>query len=307
MRLVVGIDPVAGALVPELLANTHWPDGAMIRLVTACDPAFDWMNLGGDSAALAAAERDAFNALQCMAEPLRARGYATESVAVRGRPADVLLEEAGALHADLLVVGNRGRGAAASALLGSVSATLVDQAPCPVFVVRRPSVDHMLVATDGSPSAETIPSVLSAWGLFRAAPIDVLSVAPAMPPAIDSVVGPWVLLTDNPGARWPMPEAEQAHVAAERITDRFRRAGWQATPHARAGDPAHVIEAMADEVGADLVVTGSRGLNGVERWILGSVAHHVLLHTHGSVLVMRGRVPARERRHAEVRTPELAV
>lgn len=307
MRLVVGIDPLAGALVPELLANTHWPDGAMIRLVTACDPAFDWMNLGGDTAALAAAERDAFNALQRIAEPLRARGYATESVAVRGRPADVLLEEAGALHADLLVVGNRGRGAAASALLGSVSATLVDQASCPVLVVRRPSVGRILVATDGSPSAETIPSVLSAWGLFRAAPIDVLSVAPHMPPAIDSVVGPWVLLADDPRAAEPLTPGEQSQVAADRMADRFRQAGWQAVSHARAGDPAHVIEAMAAEVGADLVVTGSRGLNGVERWILGSVAHQVLLHTYGSVLVMRGRVRAREQRRAEVRAREFAI
>ena len=41
-----------------------------------------------------------------------------------------------AADADLLVVGNRGRGNIASALLGSTSAELADSAPCPVVIVR---------------------------------------------------------------------------------------------------------------------------------------------------------------------------
>ena len=52
-----------------------------------------------------------------------------------GRPASLLLEEA--KKADLLVVGNRGRGAVAGALLGSVSLHCVAQSPCPVVVVRE--------------------------------------------------------------------------------------------------------------------------------------------------------------------------
>jgi nucleotide-binding universal stress UspA family protein len=38
--------------------------------------------------------------------------------------------------ADLLVVGNRGRGSFAQALLGSTSGKVSDRAPCPVVVVR---------------------------------------------------------------------------------------------------------------------------------------------------------------------------
>lgn len=51
-----------------------------------------------------------------------------------GHPAVVLVEES--QHADLLVVGNRGHGAFAGMLTGSVSIHCVNNAHCPVVVVR---------------------------------------------------------------------------------------------------------------------------------------------------------------------------
>jgi nucleotide-binding universal stress UspA family protein len=54
-----------------------------------------------------------------------------------GSVTEVLL--AAAADADLLVVGNQGRGNLTSALLGSTSAELADNAPCPVVIVRAPA------------------------------------------------------------------------------------------------------------------------------------------------------------------------
>ena len=53
-----------------------------------------------------------------------------------GNPAQILIEAADG--ADLLVVGSRGHGGFAEALLGSVSQHCVQRARCPVVIVHRP-------------------------------------------------------------------------------------------------------------------------------------------------------------------------
>ena len=58
---------------------------------------------------------------------------AIEALSVEGHPATVLVEQA--REAEILVVGSRGRGAARSLLLGSVSQSLAHHAPCPLVIV----------------------------------------------------------------------------------------------------------------------------------------------------------------------------
>ncbi len=53
-----------------------------------------------------------------------------------GNPGSVLLDLAFEKDADLVVMGNRGRGAIQSLIMGSVSSHMVSNVKCPIFVVK---------------------------------------------------------------------------------------------------------------------------------------------------------------------------
>jgi len=55
---------------------------------------------------------------------------------VRSDPADALIEVAGEVHADLLVVGNRGMAGIQRLLLGSVANRISHHSPCTLLIVR---------------------------------------------------------------------------------------------------------------------------------------------------------------------------
>lgn len=90
-----------------------------------------------------------------------------------------------------------------------------------------------------------------------------------------------------------LTERDLLRTVAERIVDgaamRATRAG---APKVETvvldGHPATQIAAAAEDLGADLVVMGSRGLSNVPGMLLGSVSHR-MLHTmgHGAVLTVR--------------------
>lgn len=65
---------------------------------------------------------------------------------------------------------------------------------------------------------------------------------------------------------------------------RARAAGLEAHTHARIGDAATAICDVAEEVGADLIVVGNKGMLGVRR-VLGSVPNSVAHHAPCSVLI----------------------
>jgi nucleotide-binding universal stress UspA family protein len=142
----------------------------------------------------------------------------------------------------------------------------------------------MLLATDGTPSSRTIPRVLAAWGpAFHGLPVEILSVLPRA-----GFVTPW-------GAGSTDDDLVIQEEIAEGVADEMMELGWHAAAAWKSGDPSQVIVSEGREWGADLIVTGSRGLGTLHRLVAGSVAHDVLLHARSSVLVVRGQVPAAAR------------
>jgi nucleotide-binding universal stress UspA family protein len=56
--------------------------------------------------------------------------------------------------------------------------------------------------------------------------------------------------------------------------------------HTVVGEPASVLMAVAEEVGADLIVVGNRGMNGKLRLFTGSVPNRVAHHSQIDVLIV---------------------
>jgi nucleotide-binding universal stress UspA family protein len=63
--------------------------------------------------------------------------------------------------------------------------------------------------------------------------------------------------------------------------------GVEVETHAREGQPAEVIIDVANQEQADLIVVGSRGLTGIQRYLLGSVSSKVSEHAPCSVMIVR--------------------
>jgi nucleotide-binding universal stress UspA family protein len=57
--------------------------------------------------------------------------------------------------------------------------------------------------------------------------------------------------------------------------------------HLMIGQPDEEIIELAEDIGAGLIVMGSRGLGGIRRGLMGSVSESVVRHAHCPVLVVR--------------------
>jgi nucleotide-binding universal stress UspA family protein len=105
----------------------HYPDLASSGMaVGAIEPGYAFFQENAEKIAA-----DAVSSTLNPASDVPVRARVTE-----GRAAQVLLDASAG--ASLLVVGSRGHGGFAEALLGSVSQHCVQHAPCPVVVVRGP-------------------------------------------------------------------------------------------------------------------------------------------------------------------------
>lgn len=57
--------------------------------------------------------------------------------------------------------------------------------------------------------------------------------------------------------------------------------------HARIGQPTDEILALANEVGADLIIVGNKGTTGLERLVVGSVSEKIVRHAGCNVEIAR--------------------
>ncbi len=287
----------------QLVGSLAWPEETVIQVVGIAEPAAELLApLVVAAPAVGSLDAEAKHELEGIldkaVDSLAKPSLVVHRTILIGRPASLIVDAATDFRAELVVVGSRGRGPLTSMLLGSVSAEVVDHAPCPVLVVRRPDADGLLLAVDGSPSAQAAVAYLTATRIFSGRPVEVLTVAPGtdLPGSSPlAVISDLAFESFEERRRDDRRHAEDfAASAAQRLIDDGYHARWSVSN----GNAAHEIIEAARCFGSGLIVMGSRGHTGLTRIMLGSVARNVLLHTAASVLIVREPIRARAPEHA---------
>jgi nucleotide-binding universal stress UspA family protein len=227
------------------------------------------------------------------AEKVRAMGGEVAGSHAGAGSADAeILRLAEELGAGLVILGSRGFGPLRRAVMGSVSSSVVRHAHGSVLVVRGdgPEWKHLpgriLLAFDGSKEAD-------------AATQAAVEISNATGSVLHIVYGlniePWL---SYPGPVMPNTREEnledleeskrKAQAWIDRQAERIKAEGAKVEEaHLAFGKPDEAIVKLGEELEADLIVTGCRGLGGVRRALMGSVSDSVVRHAHCPVLVVR--------------------
>jgi len=293
-RVVVGVDGSVTSRAALLWAvRAAAGRGGRVEVVTAFAVDFYWSDahlldsrrLDGIRDATERRVRELVDEVRrdpSLAESAGARDVDVEVVVTAGAAAQHLVDRS--RGAALLVVGSRGRGAVAGALLGSVSLRCVTHAHCPVVVLHGPgpvgtaSEGVVVVGIDGSPGARAALAVaaeeagrtgarLEAVTAFR--PIEMWGEAPSVVRVEDLLAG----------AR-DMATAEVSDVLG--AADRPGRP--QVDVSVVEGPAADVLLERAAR--AQLLVVGSRGQGTLPGLLLGSVALRVVSRSGCPVMVV---------------------
>ncbi|MFC4246234.1 universal stress protein [Natribaculum luteum] len=190
----------------------------------------------------------------------------------RGTPHETILEYAGAHDVDLLVMGTHGRRGFQRFFLGSVAERVVRMADVPVLTVNDTGAsipypyEDVLIATDGSECARVAATHGVELAATHDATVHVVSVVDASATSYDVAAGQLL---------------EALEVAAEETVETAatsaREAGVSTVETAvEVGSVSKELTAYADDHDVDLVVTGTHGRCGVDRYVMGSVAERVV-------------------------------
>ena len=295
MRILLALDGSPSAdRACSLVASLAWPTGTTVRVVAALDvaPAL-W---GGPWIPAIPVDADQMEeeavgeltrVLQEARPALEATGLTVEAELLRGRPSAAIVEDAKLWGPDLIVVGSRGHGPVETAVLGSVSAAIVDHATCPVLVARGDHAARVILAEDGSPAGMAARDLVAGWPAFATIPVVVVGVVDVAAPW-RSGIAPTMFAAAMDVYTDMITSARTAHREIVAATEaHLRTAGRTVSGELREGDPADQLRRAATDPAGDLIVVGSRGHVGISRLVMGSVAHAVLTHAHCSVLVVK--------------------
>ena len=194
-------------------------------------------------------------------------------------PTAFILDSASTVQADLVVVGTHDHSRVTEVFAGSISHRVLLHATLPTLIVKgkaRP-VTRILVAVEGREDAVRLHTWLASHPFKNPVAATILSVVPSL-----YMVDPHVMVGLKDWSEQSMRYAEQVvnDAALALATPNFT-----VSTEVRQGDPVTTV----CEYGAtyDLIVVGSHGRKGLDRFLLGSVSHGIVHRASCSVLVVR--------------------
>lgn len=194
-------------------------------------------------------------------------------------PAAFILDSAAAVKADLIAMGTHDHSRVTEMFAGSVSHRILLHATVPTLIVKgkaRP-VTRVLMAVEGREDAIHLHTWLTSHPFKNPVAVSILSVVPSL-----HLVDPHLVVGLE---GW----SEQSKRHAEQVVNDTAQA--LASPHftvstdVRLGDPVTTVCEVGNS--HDLIVVGSHGRKGFDRFLLGSVSHGIVHRAGRSVLVVR--------------------
>ena len=205
-----------------------------------------------------------------------------------GSPHSGILRRAETVGAGVIVVGP-----------GSVAERVVRHARCPVLVARASARGAVLAATDFSDGAFPALTAGAAEAARRSVPLVVLHSLDLEPMTATTDWGVYTVI--------PLEPEEERRIRADALDGlqgALESVGAEGETIVADGAPGPAIVAAARVLPAELVVVGTLGRTGFNRFAIGSVAEAVVRSAPCSVLVMKLAERVRPRRSTEVKDHE---
>jgi nucleotide-binding universal stress UspA family protein len=202
-----------------------------------------------------------------------------------GSPAGVIITRADKWKPDLIVAGSHGRTTLGRLFFGSVSQKLVNEAHCSVRIARGKARDaqapaRLIVGVDGSKGAEAAIRAVAAREWPKGSEVCLVNAAWTVPPAVSPH-----MLTQI--AEWIADEQTRVKRMLETATGSLNAAGLITSVAVKEEDPKRLLISEAESRSADCIFVGARGMNALERFMVGSVSSTVAARAHCSVEVVR--------------------
>jgi nucleotide-binding universal stress UspA family protein len=288
MKILVAIDasPASQAAIDEVTARP-WPADSKFEILTAVETSQPW--------ALATVAEElkarAHKLVDTAAEQLRTSGLTAIATVTEGDPKTIILDQAAATGADLIVVGAHGMTALEQFFLGSVSKAVLRFAPCSVAIVRKTAGSKILLAIDSSEGSRGAVESVAARPWPANTEIRVLSAVELGMSALQGA--------------FEIPSLDSKHLETQRAAAMQRTenvidsalktleaAGLTTSESISVLDqaPKEIILQEAAAWPADWIVLGSHGSSGLSRFLIGSTSETVATHALCSVEVVRKKL-----------------